>query len=182
MEKILSILQNTKFPKTKRNNISSSSIQSFCLGDVPYRGSKSCGSKTRGPSKYNERFKNLLDSLDSTINHLLPDFDYTTYQISKNVMCSPHIDKLNVGPSYTISLGDFTGGGLYIENILYNSHNKFLYFDGTKGHWTEPFVGDRYCIILFTHTFKPPPCNLHHITVRKNGLYKKDKLIKSYIK
>ena len=174
-------LENTKFPMcTTRKNISDDGVEAFVLGDVNYRGQKSVDYKTRGPSKYNIKFKDLFKTLKLLINEYKPDFEYTTIQVNKNVTCNPHVDKNNVGPSYVIALGDFTGGDLVIEGKEYSIKNKFKKFNGTKGHWITPFKGTRYSIVYFTHTFKPPHPSLRNVKVTKNGLYKDNILIKKY--
>jgi hypothetical protein len=81
-----------------------------------------------------------------------------------------------------MALGDYTGGELNIEGKKFNIRNRMKRFDGRLGHWTEPFEGERYSIIYFTHTFKPPHSSLHKIEVRKNGIYNNGVLLKSYFK
>jgi hypothetical protein len=109
-------------------------------------------------------------------------FKFTTIQINKNVKSPPHIDKNNVGPSYIIAVGDYLNGELVIEGETFDIHNKFLKFDGNNGHWTKDFIGTRYSIIYFTHTFKPPCPSKRNIIIKEDGMYKKNILIKSYKK
>ena len=181
--KVLTELNNTNFPiNSSRKNISDKKTTSFALGEVNYRGQYFVDKKTRGPSKWNNKFPKLYKLLKLLIKFYKPNFDYTTIQVNKNVFSLPHIDKNNVGPSYAIALGNFTGGKLVIEGTEYNIKNKFKKFDGTLGHWITSFIGDRYSLIYFTHTFKPPCPSLKHIKVQKFGLFKKDKLIKKYPK
>ena len=176
-------LENIKFPKTSsRKNISKNSIESFVLGQVNYRGQKSLNGKLKGPSRWNKKYLDLYNKLKQLISYYHPDFKYTTIQINKNILSPPHVDKNNVGPSYIIGLGDYKGGELNIEGKKYNIKNRWKYFNGTKGHWTESFLGNRYSIIYFTHTFKPPNPTTRFLNVNKDGLYYKDQLIKSYIK
>ena len=181
IQKVLQELENTKFPKNQsRKNISNESTTSFVLGDVNYRGQKYLGGKTRGPSRFNKKFPILFDLLKKLIHNHNPNFEYTTIQVNKNVISMPHIDKNNVGPSFGIALGNFTGGELVIEGKPHDIKDKFLKFNGTLGHWIIPFEGTRYSLIYFTHTFKPPCASLRKVTVTTDGLYKDNKLIKSY--
>lgn len=99
-----------------------------------------------------------------------PTFKYTTIQINKNIRSPPHIDKNNVGPSYIIALGEYSGGELYIEGKPHNIKNRFLKFDGTKGHWVAPFTGTRYSLVYFTHTFKPPHTFMRDLIVTEKGI------------
>ena len=178
---VLEELENTKFPlNSSRKNVSNKSTTSFAMGEVNYRGQKKLGGKTKGPSRFNEKFPELFILLKNLIKIWKPDFNYTTIQVNKNVISEPHIDKNNVGPSYGIALGDFNGGDLVLEGKEFCIKNKFKKFNGTLGHWITPFKGTRYSLIYFTHTFKPPCPSLRTIKVTKDGLYKKDEKIKSY--
>lgn len=186
LKNILNELNKIKFPKCKtRKNVSDSSITAFCLGTVNYRGQKKLGGLNKGDSKYNTKFPELYkiikDEMKKVIDVYYPGFTYTTIQINKNVKCDPHIDKNNVDESLIVSLGDYDGGELIIEGKEYDIKNKVLKFDGHKGHWTNDFTGDRYSLIFFTHTFKPPNPSLRNITITKQGMYKKGELIKKYV-
>ena len=97
----------------------------------------------KNPSIYNECKK------------LFTDFDFDSVIINKNFLCPAHKDANNVGDSIIIGLGDYTGGDFIIEDeahcILYSP----LIFNGAKNtHWTAPFTGDRYSIILCKSKFK----------------------------
>lgn len=180
-KQVFDMLENIKFPTTSsRKNISTGSVEAFVLGKVNYRGQKFLGGRTKGPSKFNKKFSKLYTSIRKLIKISQPDFKYTTIQLNKNIKSPPHIDKNNVGPSYIIGLGNYTGGELSIEGKKHDIKNKWLYFDGTKGHWTECFEGTRYSLVFFTHTFKPPNPKLRNIKVTTTGYYVKDKLIISY--
>jgi hypothetical protein len=183
MNDVLYKLENIKFPKNKsRVNVSVNSTEAFAMGSVNYRGQKSLGGRTKGPSRFNKKFPELYESITDLIRLYKPDFKYTTVQVNKNVRSKPHVDKNNVGPSYIIALGEFTGGNLFIEGEKFNIKNKWKNFNGTLGHWVEPFEGTRYSLVYFTHTFKPPCQSLRHIEVKPDGLYKKNNLIKSYFR
>lgn len=179
--KVELLLESTKFPKTKsRKNISADGIEAFVLGDVNYRGQALLDYKTRGPSRFNKKFPELFKAIKKLMKDYDPSFKYTTIQVNKNIVSPPHVDKNNVGPSYIIALGNFEGGKLVIEGKEHNIKNKFLNFDGRKGHWVTPFKGTRYSLVFFTHTFKPPSTLLRGLEVKKKGLYKNGELIKKY--
>ena len=180
---VLEELENTNFPKNlSRNNVSSKSTTCFVMGDVNYRGQQSLGGRTRGPSRWNNKFPELYFLLQTYIEIYEPNFKYTSIQVNKNVMSQPHVDKNNVGPSYGIAIGDFTGGELVIEGQSFNIKNKWKKFNGTLGHWITPFKGTRYSLIYFTHTFKPPSGIWRNVVITNKGIYKYGKLIKSYDK
>lgn len=181
MKKVFQLLEETRFPKCRtRPNVSDHPNESFTLGQVNYRGQKSLGGRTRGPSRYNEKFPELYHAIQEMMECYHPHFKYTTIQVNKNVLSKPHVDKNNVGESYIVALGDYTGGELVIEGKEHNIKHRFKKFDGTKGHWVTPFKGTRYSLVFFTHTFKPPHPSLKHIVVKKDGLYKKGECIKHY--
>ena len=180
-KQVLDELENTKFPRcSSRRNVSDKPIDAFVLGSVNYRGQKSVGGKTKGPSRYNEKFPKLYRLIKALIKEHNSSFPYTTIQVNKNVVSKPHVDKNNVGPSYVIALGDFEGGNLVIKGKEYNIKNKWKKFDGTQGHWITPFEGTRYSLVFFTHTFKPPCPSLRNVKVTTRGLYKNDVLIEKY--
>lgn len=176
---VLDELNNTKFPTCKsRKNIGESEM--FVLGQVNYRGQKFVQGRTKGPSRFNKKFPILYRLIRKLIREEVPDFKYTTIQVNKNVVSPPHVDKNNVGPSYIIGLGDYSGGKLVITGKSYNIKHKWKSFDGRKGHWVETFRGDRYSLVFFTHTFKPPNAKLRYIKVTKKGLYDKGILVQRY--
>jgi hypothetical protein len=61
----------------------------------------------------------------------------------------------NSGTSLIIGFGDYTGGGLYVEQNdgnfkLHDINRTPLYFDGVKQtHYTEPFEGERWTAIYY---------------------------------
>lgn len=175
------LLERTTFPKCpSRTNVSMEPTRSFVLGTVNYRGQHFLGGKTSGEARNNKKKPELYAELKNLIAEHDPDFAYTTIQVNKNVQCLPHIDKNNVGPSYIIALGDFSGGKLVLEGEEIDIHNKWLKFDGRLGHWVTPFTGTRYSVVYFTHTLKPPCSSLRGIVVTTSGLFKKGELIKTY--
>jgi hypothetical protein len=180
---VFNLLEQTKFPvNSSRKNVAKTPTQSFVLGTVNYRGQKFLGGKTKGPSRYNQKFPQLYEAIRNLIKLWKPDFEFTTIQVNKNFACSPHIDKNNVGQSYIIGFGNYTGGELVVEGKFFNIKNRWKKFDGNKGHWVEPFEGTRYSLVFFTHTFKPPNRFLRDIIVSTQGLYKNNLLVKSYTK
>jgi hypothetical protein len=183
--KVLSLLRTTNFPKnSSRKNIGDEPKLCFCLGLVNMRhlSKTDPNYSDRQESRHNKKNKELLESLHELMASHDPEFKYTSIQVNKNVNSRPHVDKNNVGLSYIIALGDFTGGSLVIEGKPRNIKNDFYFFDGRLGHWSNPFEGERYSIVFFTHSFRPPCPSLHKIVVKKDGLYKKGIKIKSYEK
>tara|TARA_R110000823_G_scaffold201320_1_gene332198 strand:- start:161 stop:790 length:630 start_codon:yes stop_codon:yes gene_type:complete len=87
-----------------------------------------------------------------------PNFRYTSIQLNKSVETAWHFDKGNVGMSYLIAFGKFTGGGVVVKvrnnkEMLINNDHKWLYFDGHNSeHKSAPSKGVRYAVIFFTKT------------------------------
>ena len=53
--------------------------------------------------------------------------------------------------SMIVGLGDYSGGGLFVEGDLNDIRYHPLEFDGWRQrHWTEPFAGGRYSLVWFT--------------------------------
>jgi hypothetical protein len=138
---------------------------------APYRGSINQGGRLKGPSRWNKKFPKLFRLVKALIAEYHPDFKYTTIQVNKNLECKPHIDQNNVGDSYAIAFGEYTGGELVVEGEAFNIRNRWKRFDGRKAHWVEPFHGERYSLVFFTHTFKPPDRRLRNLSVTKTFLY-----------
>jgi hypothetical protein len=145
-------LKKTKFPTTRRNNVFSSRVCAFTLGDTLQYD------KGRVKSKHNKKFTYLHDLLKKMMKNRDPDFEYTSIQLNKNFACAPHVDVNNVGTSYTISLGEFEGGNLNIliqdELKIVDTKNKFVKFNGKNVHWVSPFKGERYSLVFYKHNFK----------------------------
>lgn len=78
-------------------------------------------------------------------------------QINKNWQSPPHKDSGNVGESYIIGLGDYSGGETIVEypdkHTTYNIKNYFIKFNGSKyTHWTMPWEGTRYSLVFYNHS------------------------------
>ncbi len=92
----------------------------------------------------------------------IKDFQWTQVQLNKNFQSPPHYDGANIGESYIVGLGDYTGGRLYLEQPSMftdtplirkeNIKNKPFKFNGSKHkHWTEDYTGTRYSVVFFNN-------------------------------
>ena len=76
--------------------------------------------------------------------------------LNKNLCCTRHTDR-NEGTSLIAFFGDFTGGGLFVEEPDGVKHlqGKGIWFEynGRHPHWTEEFEGERFSIVAYR---KPP--------------------------
>lgn len=88
--------------------------------------------------------------------HCLEKIKVSQVQINKNYQIPPHKDSGNVGESWLVGLGDYTGGETIVEyddeHIEYNINKKFVKFNGSKyTHWSKPFDGCRYSLVFYNH-------------------------------
>ena len=87
----------------------------------------------------------------------LGDFEYTQCQLNKNFQSPPHFDSKNMGESYIVGLGDYTGGELIVYDkdgknpVKKNIKNRFYKFNGSiYPHETAPFKGERYSLVFYS--------------------------------
>lgn len=79
---------------------------------------------------------------------------FTSIQVNQNYPCKPHKDLHNLGLSYIVAFGDYTGGELVVEGVKYDIREKGFLFDGSQlTHWTEPWEGNRVSMVF--HTLAP---------------------------
>ena len=76
---------------------------------------------------------------------------FSAITCNKNLKCKYHRDGLNCGSSVFITLGDYTGGGIYIEGREYDDvRNYITIFNGHHlKHATKSFEGDRIALIYY---------------------------------
>jgi hypothetical protein len=93
---------------------------------------------------------------------------FTSITVNHSYPCIAHRDKNNIGDSYLVAFGDFTGGELEIHNGkmvgLHNIRHKPIVADFSKiTHSVKSFEGERFSLVFYTnkghHKNKPvlPP-------------------------
>lgn len=119
----------------------------------------------------------LTRLLVGAIRSAVPHFHFTSIQVNYDYASKPHVDKSNLGDSYIVSLGNHSGGQLWVHDDTgaepyelggqddvssfyrvgsvfrgrrLQVHDTWVAFDGNKLHFTMPFEGERYSIIWFT--------------------------------
>jgi hypothetical protein len=111
-------------------------------------------------SQYNKKFPYLLELLRRLVRLHNPGFRYNAIQLNANVQTSPHYDKNNVGRSYCLAVGKYTGGGLTlyadggdVPTEVYRNKRKWVLYDGKRvKHGSAPVTsGTRFAIIYFTN-------------------------------
>ena len=84
------------------------------------------------------------------------DVVFTSFQVSKGVRAPAHRDANNVGPSFILELGNYSGGGLLVwrdqEVHWITGKDRWATFDGRLPHATGPWEGGtRYSIIAYCY-------------------------------
>jgi len=70
-------------------------------------------------------------------NALGEEFRFTSVQITKNYLAALHVEKDNLGPSYMIGIGDYTGGAVWVQDQgALDCHDKWVTFDANVSHCT----------------------------------------------
>jgi hypothetical protein len=97
------------------------------------------------------------------------DVSWNAITLNENYKASPHYDRNNVGNSYLVAFGDFTGGKLKIhEGDLSGCHDincKPIKADFSKIlHSVEDFEGQRYSLVYYwfenSRSVDLPPCQV----------------------
>ena len=90
------------------------------------------------------------------------EIPWTSITLNQNYKAGPHFDKHNVGPSFLVAFGDFTGGDLKVHTAgewqgLHDVRHKPLIMDFTTNlHSVEDFEGDRYSLVFYQIQKIPP--------------------------
>jgi hypothetical protein len=105
-----------------------------------------------------KRYQGIWNKAVQAINQVDSEFAerFTALAVTKNFQGSPHIDTLNVGPFYAISMGNFTTGGgrICVEcspTIVakVDTRGRMAKVDGRFPHWVSEFEGTRYSFIYY---------------------------------
>lgn len=101
---------------------------------------------------------------DAKLHYLLMKFardnvsiPFTSIQVNENYATKSHKDKHNVGDSYIVAFGNYTGGELVLNDTKkeYNIRHRPLLFNGAEiEHSTNDFIGMRYSLVF--HTCEAP--------------------------
>eukprot|EP00435_Cladocopium_sp_Y103_P035866 s4606_g9.t1 len=89
-----------------------------------------------------------------------PTFHYSGVAVTKNFVASPHIDEQDKTFQFAISLGEFSGGELCIEEdsksvAIIDTRNRIACIDGRFVHWVRNYTGDRYSLIFYDTSDRP---------------------------
>jgi len=156
---LLKVLRESTVPKIPKPAISAHSNRGTKLGTIGRTITFGYGDTRRGIKEYktNARFPELLKALIDFGNAIVPKgWDYNGITLNHGVKAKKHKDSKNLGVSYIIGIGDFTGGGIKVWDAedkhpkVMDLHDKPVGFNGgLLFHQTTPFKGERYTIIYY---------------------------------
>lgn len=91
-------------------------------------------------------FKNFLDSLEEII-----PFSFNMILCMKNVILKPNKDHSDLPAKLMLSVGDYTGSKLIVENEEIDERNKPIIFDGKLFyHYHTPIkTGTKYTLVFY---------------------------------
>ena len=111
--------------------------------------------KCQAGSTSNKKYPALLKAGKALLKAHDPKYRFEAMTVNKNQKANSHTDVNNVGESYIIGLGDYTGGELVFtdkNSPYYGTHNirnKWLKFVGDTPHHVKPFKGERYSLVYY---------------------------------
>jgi hypothetical protein len=114
------------------------------------------------------------------------DLSFNAITVNQNYKAEPHKDKNNVGDSYLVAFGDYSGGELDIlegeRQGSYNINRTPIKDDFSKVlHSVKDFTGNRYSLVYYNFCNKRLPTDLPLGTVKKEGskyfFYRGDKKV-----
>jgi hypothetical protein len=156
LDELLVELQSIQWPGTTRERPKISAEYYMILQrSQPDQGSKRAN---REAAKL-QRYQGLWSKAVKAITEVDCEFAdrFTALAVTKNFCGSPHIDTLNVGPFYGISLGGFSpedGGKISVECsptcvAEVDTRGRLGKVDGRFPHWVTPYQGTRYSLIYY---------------------------------
>jgi|TARA_R110002020_G_scaffold201817_4_gene404634 hypothetical protein len=166
-EKVLDLLKKVSpLPKQGRKNITADykgANKGVVLGKVRDFGAPREKQITKGKVNIvtsrltnTPKYNPLFEEASKLMEQHNPNFKFTSIQINENQQTAKHKDGYNVGHSYIIGLGDYTGGevrlytkdGKSYKDI--NIKNRWATFNGSElPHETVPFKGTRFTLVFY---------------------------------
>ena len=165
---VLEMMRELKWPRTERPNVIREShknregkggYEGFALGKVTSwagKGENAGYKQILSLKTRDKKYKKLFKETKKLMKIRDPKFKFTSVQYNKNNRAKRHKDSKNVGISYIIGLGNYTGSELNIfdENetnrVKHDIKNKFYKFNGSiYPHETAAFKGERYTLVFY---------------------------------
>jgi hypothetical protein len=148
------MLSNINIPKAKKGNRKDFEESRYmCFGITRARKSGIIGfsTATRNYPHIWEELKKIGSTLKGRDGK---PFTYTSVHVNYNVVCPPHKDKGNIGPSILLGMGDYIGGELCTEDGMeYDINCQPILFNGSQiTHWNKPLKNKgKISIVYYVH-------------------------------
>lgn len=80
-----------------------------------------------------------------------PEFKFNAVHINHNLVCPKHKDETNVGKSMIISIGEYEGCKLVVNNEICDTHYRPVLFNGSilEHYNTDDLKGNKYSIVFY---------------------------------
>jgi hypothetical protein len=102
-------------------------------------------------SRYASKYPHMLPLFEKFIKEHLPDFEYTSVYVNRNVKCKPHYDKINIKDSLIVGCGDFTGGETVVDEEDFDIKENSVMFNASEIlHSSKDWEGTRYSLVFFS--------------------------------
>lgn len=151
-DKLYGLLNDAKFciknGRNNRRNFPKHQALIFGITKQRFNG-KVCNSVAT------DKYPHIFEELKHVAKQINPDFNFSSMHINHNLVCPKHKDETNVGKSMLISIGDYSGCKLMVENICYDTHCRAVLFNGScLEHWnTNDLVGNKYSIVFYNSPY-----------------------------
>ena len=104
--------------------------------------------------KNNTKYPKVYKQLKYIASIFFPDFKFDAITLNHNLKCEPHKDGNNIGESYIVGFGNYTGGNLNVEGESIDIKYKPYKFNGSEStHYTEDFEGDRWSAVFYKSAY-----------------------------
>jgi hypothetical protein len=107
------------------------------------------------PTAKTLRYPGLCALLIQWLQLCIPDaanFEFTTIQLTRNMRSKPHYDINNVGLSYGVCFGQYTGGELFVQDDCGSSRHKLeedvAVHNRVRHRRGDEVVGDAHAVHL----------------------------------
>lgn len=106
-------------------------------------------------SRLTHKYPEIFEMLTDISTKYFPEYGFNSIHVNKNVVCTPHLDINNIGPSIIFSIGNYEGCNLMItQNGItteINTREHAVLFEGNKHiHYNTPLLsGTKYSFVFF---------------------------------
>ena len=141
------LLVDTRWPISSRTKVPG---RGTCVG-VTFSGKQGyIGPLTKSVEQLIRLINNTMFSIAESRG---TDYRWSSIQINHNTISAKHTDRNNLGESWSFTAGHFDGGQLIVPYLRFKGAKPgvMVQFDGRRTHWSLPFTGERYSVVVFCH-------------------------------